>query len=168
MDNERERILFRLRISRALFLVPLFFFFLSVFALVLSFVALTATPDNPPNAVRDLLILGGTFCVTPFFFLTGIVALARVLAIFTTTHLYITQYRIVAKTGFLRKQVLEIRLPQLESIQVKQGILGRLFDFGTLEIAGSGGTHGVFYGVKRPNWARNWIIQAAHRMREGQ
>jgi uncharacterized membrane protein YdbT with pleckstrin-like domain len=66
------------------------------------------------------------------------------------TELAVTSKRIVAKFGFIRRDVVEIRLDKVESVQINQGILGRLFDFGSVTITGSGGTSAHISHVARP------------------
>jgi hypothetical protein len=41
-------------------------------------------------------------------------------------------------------------LPKVEAIQVDQGILGRIFNYGTITIVGTGGTKEPFRGIAKP------------------
>jgi hypothetical protein len=41
-------------------------------------------------------------------------------------------------------------LEKVESIQVDQGVLGRLFDFGTITVSGTGGDRSPIRDVSKP------------------
>ena len=57
-----------------------------------------------------------------------------------TTELAITNRRIIAKFGFLRRDTIEINLSKIESIRVEQSIFGRMLNYGSLVIIGTGGS----------------------------
>jgi len=50
----------------------------------------------------------------------------------------VTNKRVIVKTGFLSRRSTEILLRQVEAISVNQGLLGRMFDYGTITIEGTG------------------------------
>jgi uncharacterized membrane protein YdbT with pleckstrin-like domain len=56
-----------------------------------------------------------------------------------TTELAITNKRIVSKSGIIRRSTTELRLDKIESIKVDQGLVGRLLNFGSITISGTGG-----------------------------
>lgn len=55
-----------------------------------------------------------------------------------TTELALTNKRIVAKFGFIKRESIEVRLEKVESVNFDQGIFGRIFDFGYIFINGAG------------------------------
>ncbi|MEO1048426.1 MAG: PH domain-containing protein [Pseudomonadota bacterium] len=55
-----------------------------------------------------------------------------------TTELAVTDRKAVAKWGLLRRQTIEQRLSTIDSVRVNQSILGRLLNYGTIEVTGSG------------------------------
>ncbi len=57
-----------------------------------------------------------------------------------STELAVTDKRVIAKFGFIRRQTIELKHSKVESLQVNQGIMGRIFNFGSIKIIGSGGT----------------------------
>lgn len=67
-----------------------------------------------------------------------------------TTELVITNKRIIAKFGLIRRDTIEINIGRVESIQVKQGILGRIFDFGSLVISGAGNPQAPVPSISEP------------------
>jgi uncharacterized membrane protein YdbT with pleckstrin-like domain len=80
----------------------------------------------------------------------GLIVLAWVYIIYKTTELAITSKRVISKSGFITRNTIEINLPKIESVQVDQSLLGRLFDYGTIIIAGAGTPNLSVPGVARP------------------
>lgn len=78
--------------------------------------------------------------------IAGIVAYIR----FLTTEYAITNKRILMKSGWISRNVLELFLPKIEAIHIGQSIPGRVFNFGTLVIIGTGGTRDPFDLVPDP------------------
>ena len=76
------------------------------------------------------------------------------------TKLYtLTNKRVMSKVGIISRKIHEVGVRDIRNINVKQGILERLFGLGTVEIA-SAGTAGVeisFAGIKDPMRARDLI-----------
>jgi uncharacterized membrane protein YdbT with pleckstrin-like domain len=62
----------------------------------------------------------------------------------------ITDKRVVIKVGLLRRHTLEMLLTKVETIAVDQGIVGRIFNFGTIVVIGTGGTRERFTGISSP------------------
>lgn len=67
-----------------------------------------------------------------------------------STELAVTDKRVIAKFGFIRRQTIELKHSKVESLQVNQGILGRIFNFGSINIIGSGGTTAPIPYIKDP------------------
>jgi uncharacterized membrane protein YdbT with pleckstrin-like domain len=67
-----------------------------------------------------------------------------------TTELVITNRRIIAKFGLISRYTIEINLPKVESISVSQSILGRMLDYGNLQIVGTGGTKEPILYISQP------------------
>ena len=62
----------------------------------------------------------------------------------------VTTKRVIVKMGFIRIDTDELRNEQIENIQIKQSLLGRLFRYGNLEFKGMGGTEVVFLFIADP------------------
>ena len=90
----------------------------------------------------------------------GLIFLAIAYIRYKSTELAVTTKRIIVKYGFIRRQTIEINLSKAESIQVDQGILGRLFDFGTLVISGTGTSHAPLTSIAEPMAFRKAFIEA--------
>ena len=57
-----------------------------------------------------------------------------------TTEIAVTDRRVVLKRGFIRRHTVEMNMQKVESVDVDQTQLGRLFDYGTVTIRGTGST----------------------------
>jgi len=67
-----------------------------------------------------------------------------------TTELALTNKRIIAKFGFIRRSTIELRLEKVESININQSLLGRLLGYGTIVIKGTGGTGTPIPSIQKP------------------
>ena len=76
---------------------------------------------------------------------------------FASSELVITDRRLLIKTGIIRRQSMEIFISKIESIAVDQGAIGRLFDYGTVTIRGTGGFEEPFEAIANPILFRNWV-----------
>jgi uncharacterized membrane protein YdbT with pleckstrin-like domain len=57
-----------------------------------------------------------------------------------TTEFAVTDQRVIYKTGLLGRHTLEMNRTKVESVDVDQSIPGRLFDYGTIIVRGTGGS----------------------------
>jgi uncharacterized membrane protein YdbT with pleckstrin-like domain len=62
----------------------------------------------------------------------------------------ITDKRVLMKIGFIRRNSLEIFFQKIESIHVEQTILGRVLDYGSVTITGTGGSNDTFNYIPDP------------------
>ena len=67
-----------------------------------------------------------------------------------TNEFAITDRRVIAKTGVISRDSLEIPLNKIESVIFQQGILGRALNYGTIVIGGSGGSGLAFSFIGDP------------------
>jgi uncharacterized membrane protein YdbT with pleckstrin-like domain len=70
--------------------------------------------------------------------------------IYKTTELAVTNKRVIAKAGLIQRNTTEMFLEKVESIRVDQGILGRIFDFGSITMSGTGGDKSPVKNVSQP------------------
>lgn len=82
--------------------------------------------------------------------LIGVLLLLAAWVAKATTEMAVTNRRVILKRGWLARRVVELNLQKVENVSVDQGILGRLLDYGTVTVAGSGGTKEVFEYVRSP------------------
>jgi uncharacterized membrane protein YdbT with pleckstrin-like domain len=55
-----------------------------------------------------------------------------------TTETDVTNMRVVHKTGFIKRRSFEMALDKIESVDVDQSIMGRIFNYGDVTIMGVG------------------------------
>jgi len=67
-----------------------------------------------------------------------------------TSEFAITNRRLIIKTGLISRHTLEMNLSKVESINVDQSILGRMLDYGSIAIIGTGGTREPFDNIAHP------------------
>lgn len=79
-----------------------------------------------------------------------------------STEMGISSKRVIRKSGVIMRDTSEIRLSKVESVSVKQGMLGRMFGYGDVIISGSGGNDAVMKGVKEPLVFRNAVDDACN------
>jgi uncharacterized membrane protein YdbT with pleckstrin-like domain len=81
--------------------------------------------------------------------------------IFATTELAVTNKRIIAKAGLIQRKTIEMFLAKVESIQVDQSILGRLLNYGSVIISGTGVHSAPFRSISDPLMFRKNFMSAA-------
>lgn len=74
------------------------------------------------------------------------------------TEIAVTDRRVIYKRGFITRHTIEINMDKVASVDVDQSILGRLFDYGTVTVQGTGLTFEPLRGVESPVALRNAII----------
>lgn len=72
------------------------------------------------------------------------------LIVFITSEFAVTSKRVLGKTGFIRRKSLDIVLAKVEAIRLTQSILGRILDFGDIEVTGTGGTEEILAFIPAP------------------
>ena len=55
-----------------------------------------------------------------------------------TTEIGVTNHRLIVKRGWLYRSTDELQLKAIEQVNLEQGFLGRVFDFGRVDIHGTG------------------------------
>jgi uncharacterized membrane protein YdbT with pleckstrin-like domain len=98
-------------------------------------------------SLAPLLLLGLIFIA---FYGLGLLFWAAAAIRYLTTELAITNKRVIAKFGLISRSTIEINLQKIESIQVNQGILGRIFNFGSIVVSGAGNPQAPIPGISSP------------------
>jgi len=62
----------------------------------------------------------------------------------------ITNQRVIVKEGFLKRKTVEVFLKSVESVQVDQSIWGRILNFGTVIVSGTGGVTDPLNMIRKP------------------
>ena len=67
-----------------------------------------------------------------------------------TDEYVITNKRVIIKKGWLRIRTVEMSLNKIETVNVKQSLIGRIIGYGSITIVGSGGTKETSHYIKKP------------------
>ncbi len=54
------------------------------------------------------------------------------------TEIAVTNMRIILKRGFIRRHTIEMNMDKVESVDVDQSLLGRIFNYGNVTVRGVG------------------------------
>ena len=101
--------------------------------------------------------------------LLGVVLLVVVIGLFflvaawvrvKSTEIALTNRRVIAKYGFIRRNTVEIALEKVEALRVEQGVLGRMLDYGTIFISGAGTSVAPMRDIARPLEFRRRFMEA--------
>ena len=74
-----------------------------------------------------------------------------------TTETDVTNFRVVHKTGFVKRQTFEMSVDKVESVDVNQSILGRILNYGNVSIFGVGEGNKTIDTIASPLEFRNFI-----------
>lgn len=139
-----EKVLFKARIHPAVFLPAIVAFLGSI-----AFAFLASDLASQQNSSDSML---GTmmFCLTGILFFWSLWLGLQAIIVLFTTEFAVTNRRVIAKRGFIRRHTMEMLLQKVESVSVRQDILGRMLNFGTITVTGTGGTQEGFRKIVEP------------------
>ena len=80
-----------------------------------------------------------------------------------STEIAITNRRIIAKFGFIRRSTVEINLEKVEALKVEQGFMGRILNYGTIFISGAGTSVAPMKDIADPLVFRRKFMEATNR-----
>ena len=125
-----ENILYRARLHWVMFLWPVIWFIVAIM----------------------FFGRGGHAAVTAgcLFILIAIAKAISSFINFAASEFAVTNQRVIAKVGFIRRNSLEVLLGKIEAIQVNQDILGRILGYGSITVSGTGGTRDPFHNISDP------------------
>ena len=151
-----EQVLFTARIHPAIILPPTLSFVLTI---AIGIFALTSA-GQPGTSVLTLSAISVVFfCLSGLLLIYSIVLGLQAVTVMFTTEFVVTNRRVIAKTGFIRRHSLEMLLTKIESVAVNQSILGRLLNFGVVTVTGTGGTKESFRAIVGPFAVRKKISE---------
>jgi uncharacterized membrane protein YdbT with pleckstrin-like domain len=94
-------------------------------------------PDNGfIDAVRQSHV--GVRLLAFFMILYGLLGFARMMIIKITTEIAVTSNRLIYKRGLIARYVGEIAIDRIEGVNFLQGMLGRIFNYGSVVVRGMG------------------------------
>ena len=122
--------------------------FLGILAVIVAGFAVSLTDDQ-----RSLV-----FVVSGILAILALVSFLGAWFVRVCTEIVVTDKRIIHKVGWIARRTEEINITKVETVDVAQGIVGRMFDFGTVLIKGIGGSWEPLRRVSSPLQLRNAII----------
>ncbi len=111
----------------ARFLLPLI-----LLMVLVSYAGQRPAPFSTDDPLTWLILLMALFT------LIGFILFAALIALRATTEIGVTSHRFVEKTGLFSLRTNEIALHNIEGVRVNQSFTGRVFNFGTVRIEGTG------------------------------
>jgi len=102
--------------------------------------------STPALAVAALLVVLGVFAFLRWW-------IARI-----TTEIVVTDRRVIHKVGLISRHTEEMNVSKVETVDVDQGLAGRIFGYGTVLIRGTGGGWEPLRRVASPLAVRNAIM----------
>lgn len=120
-------------------------------AFVVAFAAMALTWFGLQSGLYWLFLVSGALGVIALAaFLQG--ALRR-----AATEIAVTDRRIVFKRGLIRRHTVEMNMTKVESVDVDQTLLGRLFDYGDVTVRGTGSSLERLRFIDAPLRLRNTV-----------
>jgi len=102
----------------------------------------------------------------------GIVLLVVVIGLFfliaawinvRSTEIAITNKRVIAKFGFIKRDTVEINLDKVEALRVEQGFIARMLNYGTVFMTGAGTSVAPMKNIADPLVFRRKFMEATNR-----
>ncbi|MGB2869782.1 MAG: zinc ribbon domain-containing protein [Bacteroidota bacterium] len=125
-----EQVVHRARLHWKIFFVPIV---IAITALICFSLASSLAWGN-----REAATIIGTVG-TLLLIWAGLRAILRAINL-ATSEFAVTDRRLIMKWGVFRRESIDIRLMQMESLLVEQRLLAHILDYGTIIVVGSGGT----------------------------
>jgi hypothetical protein len=135
---------------------------LSVYAQTNLGINLSAYPLPRDAGTLDLIraLHPGIKLVSFLMFLMGLLKFAQMMVNKATTEIAITTSRLIYKRGLVARVVKELSIDRIEGVNVVQGVLGRIFDFGRIVVRGMGVGEMILPPIERPIVFRKAIEKA--------
>jgi uncharacterized membrane protein YdbT with pleckstrin-like domain len=114
-------------------------------------IAEAAYGSGEPIVATTLLVIA---C---FFALISVEAAFKAWIRRVTTEFAVTDRRVIFKTGLFSRRTLEMNRSKVESVDVEQPLLGRIFGYGTIILRGTGSTFEPIYHIADPLTFRSHI-----------
>lgn len=136
--NDNELLNYHSRIS----IKPIIMYYIST--AVILYVVFSSVNDSIASGIVASIV--GILFYTPFAIIN-----------YFGSEFGITANRVISKKGIISRNVSEMNLDSIESINVDQGIVGRILNYGTVKISGRGITAVNFEGIDDPVKIRKLI-----------
>jgi len=85
---------------------------------------------------------------------------------YKTTELVVTNKKLIAKVGFVKRRTIELLLNKVESVQVNQSVLGRMLNYGSVIVSGAGTPQAPVKGISNPIEFRKQFMEIQEKANE--
>ena len=106
--------------------------------------------DSVGAIALSFLITQVNHLLAAFVLAAGVIVFIIDYLDYLTSEFAITNKRVIMKKGFIARMTHEIGLEKIESIDVSQSIFGRLLNYGTVFINGTGTSSQPFKEIAKP------------------
>ena len=96
-----------------------------------------------------------------FIFVGFIWAVFRGL-VWLTTELALTNKRVIAKSGIIRRNAIDVSLSKTEGVTYTQGIIGRIFGYGSIVVRGTGVGNVAVRFISQPESFKHEVSRLIH------
>jgi uncharacterized membrane protein YdbT with pleckstrin-like domain len=106
--------------------------FLAIFVLGAAlYLGMQSNAGDPASAILPLglIVIGAVGTIVAWF---------RAWLRRMTTELAVTDRRVIFKRGLVRRHTVEMNMDKVESVDVDQSVLGRIFNYGDVTVRGTG------------------------------
>ena len=84
------------------------------------------------------------------FAIIGMLIIAHAVARFYTTEIAITNKHLITKPGIIARNGTQLIIAKCESCNLRQSVLGRILNYGSIVVSGAGDTNAVIPGISNP------------------
>ena len=98
-----------------------------------------------------------TLITIGWFLIVIVIAFPFIYITRNTSEFSVTNKRVIIKSGWLNRRTVEMMLSKVESLDVNQGIFGRMGDYGNITVRGTGGTRESFRFIEQPLMLRRAV-----------
>ena len=100
--------------------------------------------------------------LSSIFLLFSLIWLLAALVNYAFSSLTIERKRVIFRTGILVRKITDIPYTKIESIDIRQSILGSILQYGSLMVTGTGGTRHFINYLSKPLTCRRYIEHNMH------
>lgn len=96
------------------------------------------------------IVVGGPGSIVALSWLLAVAFAISALINYKKSEFAVTTSRLILKTGWVSRRSIELQLNKVEGLSIDQGLLGRLLDYGTIRVGGTGGSKERFAFIREP------------------
>ena len=111
-------------------------------------------------------LLSGDLGASLFFLVLAVLPLVLATLAYVGSEFVVTNKRLITKTGVISRSSSDMNFNKIEGLSVDQGILGRMIDFGTVGVRGTGGFVQRFSRIDKPFQLKRALDEAMEAMKK--